>query len=149
MDLPTLIGCDLIPNNPNEIATPEVAVNFSYLVSISHLIPAYDSSAKIQLPIGRDLMPAHYVLDQKIGKPHEPYAQKLALGWVIVGEACLDGVHIPTNVNSMKTFLHPNGKPSTLEPCINKLQTLKSVSSKQRQVTINLHIQLKMRNSST
>ena len=74
---------------------------------------------KISLLIGRDLIPAHYVLDQKIGQPGQPYAQRLKLGWVVIGETCLDGQHVPRDVNSMKTHAYFNGRPTTLDPCDN------------------------------
>jgi hypothetical protein len=43
----------------------------------------------IQIFIGRDLIEAHVDHDQRIGPKDTSYAQTLALGWVIVGEACL------------------------------------------------------------
>jgi hypothetical protein len=49
-----------------------------------------------------------------------PLAQRLDLGWVIVGEACLDGVHKPKNITAFKTQIY-NGRPSLFEPCPNKL----------------------------
>ena len=52
--------------------------------------------------IGRDVTDAHYVKEQIIGKRGTPYAQKLALGWVIVGEACLGKTHKPDKVNVNK-----------------------------------------------
>ncbi|VDI26079.1 Hypothetical predicted protein [Mytilus galloprovincialis] len=67
-----------------------------------------------------DLMQAHHVLDQKIGKPYQPYAQRLKLGWIIVGESCLDGAHIPKDASVLKTFIDVNGKSSVLEPCSSK-----------------------------
>ncbi|CAC5374701.1 unnamed protein product [Mytilus coruscus] len=90
LELPTLIECDMIPNNRNEIPTCDVAANYQHLASIAQFIPPLDAEAKILLLIGRDLMQAHHVLDQKIGKPYQPYAQRLKLGWIIVGESCLD-----------------------------------------------------------
>ncbi|CAC5374797.1 unnamed protein product [Mytilus coruscus] len=119
LELPTLIECDMIPNNRNEIPTCDVAANYQHLASIAQFIPPLDAEAKILLLIGRDLMQAHHVLDQKIGKPYQPYAQRLKLGWIIVGESCLDGAHIPKDAIVLKTFIHVNGKSSVLEPCSN------------------------------
>lgn len=45
---------------------------------------------------------AHQVHDQIRGKPSEPYAQQLPLGWVIIREVCLDGMHTPTSNVDMK-----------------------------------------------
>ncbi|CAG2256000.1 unnamed protein product [Mytilus edulis] len=120
LELPTLIECDMIPNNRNEIPTCDVAAYYQHLASIAQFIPPLDAEAKILLLIGRDLMQAHHVLDQKIGKPYQPYAQRLKLGWIIVGESCLDGAHIPKDASVLKTFIDVNGKSSVLEPCSSK-----------------------------
>ncbi|CAC5376973.1 unnamed protein product [Mytilus coruscus] len=119
LELPTLIECDMIPNNRNEISTCDVAANYQHLASIAQFIPPLDAEAKILFLIGRDLMQAHHVLDQKIGKPYQPY-ERLKLGWIIVGESCLDGAHIPKDASVLKTFIHVNGKSSVLEPCSSK-----------------------------
>ena len=98
LEMPTLIECDTIPNNPSEIPTPEVARNYPHLTDIADSIPPLDPNSSILL-IGRDVLPAHYVLSQKIGKQDQPYAQLLQLGWAIIGESCLDGVHGQSSVN--------------------------------------------------
>ncbi|CAG2207700.1 unnamed protein product [Mytilus edulis] len=121
LELPTLIECAMIPNNRNEIPTCDVAANYQHLAPIAQFIPPLDAEAKILLLIGRDLMQAHHVLDQKIGKPYQPYAQRLKLGWIIVGESCLSGAHIPKDASVLKTFIDVNGKSSVLEPCSSKL----------------------------
>jgi len=37
---------------------------------------------------------------KEVDGPHDaPYAQKLDVGWVIVGNICLGGVHKPATVN--------------------------------------------------
>ena len=115
LNIPSLIECDLIPNNRHEIPTQNIAKNFEHLVDIAHMIPPIDDSAQIQLLLGRDILEAHHIMDQRLGQPHEPIGQRLKLGWVIVGESCLDGVH----VSSMKTFVQNNGRPSSMEPCEN------------------------------
>ncbi|CAC5400192.1 unnamed protein product [Mytilus coruscus] len=115
----------MIPNNRNEIPTCDVAANYQHLASIAQFIPPLDAEAKIIL-IGRDLMQAHHVLDQKIGKPYQPYAQRLKLGWIIVGESCLDGAHVPKDASVLKTFIHVNGKSSVLEPCSNHIDEVPS-----------------------
>ncbi|CAG2255991.1 unnamed protein product [Mytilus edulis] len=115
-----LIECDMIPNNRNEIPTCDVAANYQHLASIAQFIPPLDAEAKILLLIGRDLMQAHHVLDQRLAKPYQPYAQRLKLGWIIVGESCLDGAHIPKDASVLKTFIDVHGKSSVLEPCSSK-----------------------------
>ncbi|XP_052799499.1 uncharacterized protein LOC128231119 [Mya arenaria] len=119
LELPILTECDLIPDNRREIPTPEVAANHTHLRCIAESIPPLDNEAEILLLIGRDLMPAHYILDQRLGCENQPFAQKLRLGWVIIGECCLDGNHVPQDLNSMKTFINRNGRPSLMEPCEN------------------------------
>jgi hypothetical protein len=44
-----------------------------------------------------------------IGKQDQPYAQLLQLGWAIIGESCLDGVHGQSSVNVLKTMLKGRG----------------------------------------
>lgn len=70
------------------------------------------------LLIGRDLIEAHHVLDQRIGPPSSPYAQKLPLGWTIIVETCLDKVNRPNAVNVMKTNLTGDGRASLFNPCL-------------------------------
>ena len=83
------------------------------------MIPEIDYSANILVLIGRDLLKAHHVLDQRIGRENEPYAQRLSLGWVIIGEACLGLVHQTSHVNVNKTNILYNGRESIFEPCQN------------------------------
>lgn len=70
--------------------------------------------------IGRDLTEAHHVYEQCIGPRSSPFAQRLNLGWVIVGDVCLGTTHAPDNrVNVNKTCILNNGRPSTFELCQN------------------------------
>ena len=64
--LPPIVECDEIPDNRNEIATPDLAKQFPHLSGIASCIPELDPQAKILLLIGRDLIVAHHVLDQRI-----------------------------------------------------------------------------------
>lgn len=52
-------------------------------------IPNIGEEAPIHLLIGRDLGEAHHVQEQRTGPIRTQCAQRLTLGWVIVGEACL------------------------------------------------------------
>ena len=117
LNLPLLTECDMIPDNRHEIPTRDVALRYDHLVDVADKFPPLDDKAKILLLLGRDVIPAHYVLDQRLGNDGEPFAQRLKLGWVIVGETCLDGSHVPRSINAMKTFVQPNGRHSLLEPC--------------------------------
>jgi hypothetical protein len=90
LDLPPLIECDQIPDERLEILTPEVADCHAHLSKISHLIPQARPDLPVGILIGRDLPEAHHVLDQIIGPPMTPFAQRLPLGWVIIGDVCLN-----------------------------------------------------------
>lgn len=120
--LPTLIECSQIPNIRDEIPTSEVAMYHSHLQDIAPCIPDIDEEADILLLIGRDLIDVHYVLEQKIGPPGSPYAQRLGLGWVVIGEVCLGKVHRPESVNVNKTYLVGKERTSVCQPCPNKIR---------------------------
>ncbi|XP_075707313.1 uncharacterized protein LOC142741872 [Rhinoderma darwinii] len=119
LPLPTILECNQIPDNRSEIPTPEVAAHQPHLKRIEHLIPKLDPEAQIVLLLGRDILRVHKVRQQINGPHNAPYAQRLDLGWVVVGEVCLGGVHKPTTVNSMLTSTLENGRPSLLRPCEN------------------------------
>ncbi len=119
--LPSLIECNLIPNNRTEIPTPEAAQYHSHLRSVASKIPSLDPKAKILLLLGRDLIQAHKVMEQCNGPQHAPFAQRLALGWVIVGDICLNGAHKPSTVDVFKTHILGNGRPSHMSPCPNSM----------------------------
>ena len=118
--LPPLIECDSIPNNRNEIPTPEAASHHPHLKAIAHMIPPLDRSAEILLLLGRDVIQAHKVRSQLNGPHNAPYAQRLDLGWVIVGDVCLGGAHKPA-INAYKTSILDNGRPSYLTPCESRI----------------------------
>ncbi|KAK3082658.1 hypothetical protein FSP39_001646 [Pinctada imbricata] len=127
LDLPYVIECDSIPSNRNEIPTPEVADSYEHLQDISDFIPPLNDDAPISILIGRDLLCVHQVMDQKVGlSPHEPFAQRLNLGWVIIGEACLDKHQKHSKVNVLKTLAIPeSGKQlcaSVFYPCEYNIQ---------------------------
>ena len=111
LKFPTLLECDQIPNDRNEIPTPDVAQHHTHLKDIAKHIPPLDNYANILLLLGRDIPEAHHVLDQRIGMLGSPYAHKLRLGWIIIGEACLGKTHQPDIVNVNKTRLLRDGRP--------------------------------------
>ena len=112
LNVPYLTECPDIPDNREEIPTPQVALHHAHLVDIADFIPPIDSRSDMLLLIGRDMPEAHHVLDQRIGPVGSPYAQKLPFGWVIIGEACLG-----KNINVNKINLLENGRTSYFEPC--------------------------------
>ncbi|XP_037609979.1 uncharacterized protein LOC119478948 [Sebastes umbrosus] len=126
--LPTLIECDQLPDNRAEIPTPAAAMYHAHLKSLATKIPPLDPKAEILLLLGRDIIQAHKVLEQRNGPLHAPFAQRLALGWVIVGEVCLDGAHRPSPVNTFRTYILDNGRASLMSPCPNKINVKESFS---------------------
>jgi hypothetical protein len=120
--LPTVMECDNVPDIRNEIPHPEVAKAYPHLRDIADYIPPLCDKADILLLIGRDLPDAHHVLDQCTGGPGDPFGQKLHLGWVVIGETCLGGVHISNVVNVSKTQMLRDGRPTVMTPCPNDLQ---------------------------
>ena len=120
--LPSLIECNEIPNNRAEIPTPNVALHHPHLKSIAHLIPELDPDAPILLLLGRDIIRVHKVRKQVNG-PHDlPYAQKLDLGWVVIGNVCLGNVHTPLTVSAFYTNIGERQRPTLFEPCPNVFQ---------------------------
>ena len=126
--LPTLIECDQLPDNRAEIPTPAAAQYHSHLKSLASKIPPLDPKAKILLLLGRDIIQAHKVLEQRNGPPHAPFAQRLALGWVIIGDVCINGAHKPSPVDTFRTYILENGRSSMMSPCLNKINVRESSS---------------------
>lgn len=119
LPLPSLLECNEIPNNRSEIPTPNAAFNHPHLRSLAHLIPEHDSKAQIMLLLGRDIIRVHKVRQQVNGPHDAPYAQRLDLGWVIVGNVCLGNVHKPDSVTTLYTNMMERGRPTIFEPCPN------------------------------
>lgn len=98
--LPTLIECDGVPGDKEEIPTPDIALQYPHLQDIADEIPPFDSQAEVQLLIGRDAPELLKVRAFKNGPKGTPWAQKLSLGWTISGQACLDltdeAIHVRT-----------------------------------------------------
>ena len=117
--LPTVIECTAIPDNKNEIPTPDIARAYPHLRPIAEYIPEIDESADILLLIGRDAPPLHKVRESRNGRGNMPWAQRLELGWVFLGNACLDGVHQPITPSTFATNIE---RASIFEPCPNKFE---------------------------
>lgn len=120
LDLPPLIECNEIMSNRSEIPSPEVAHSHAHLRSVAPSIPEIDPEAQILILLGRDLIRVHKVRKQINGPHNAPFAQRLDLGWVIVGEVCIDRAHKPT-ISVFKTNVLQNGRPSFLMPCQNHI----------------------------
>lgn len=115
-----------IPNVRGEIPSPAVARHHAHLADIADNIPEIDNAAPVVLLIGRDLPEAHHVLEQTTGPRNSPYAQKLSLGWVVIGETCLNKFHRPDTVVVNKTYLMQNGRLSICKPCPNNFEIKES-----------------------
>ncbi|XP_061432402.1 uncharacterized protein LOC133358195 isoform X1 [Lethenteron reissneri] len=117
--LPTVTECNEIPDDRSEIPTPEVARHHPHLEPIAKFIPPLDHAAQILLLLGRDMLRVHKVRDQRNGPHDAPYAQRLDLGWVIVGDVCLDGTHKSDRISTFRTSVLTNGRTSLFKPCPN------------------------------
>ncbi|XP_067282638.1 uncharacterized protein [Pseudorasbora parva] len=128
--LPTLIECNSMPDNRDEIPSAVAALHHSHLKVIVDKIPPIDPNAEILLLLGRDIIRAHKVRKQLNGPHDAPYAQKLDLGWVIVGNVCLGKCHKPSSVDCMRTHILENGRPSYFRPCNNHIVLKESFGEK-------------------
>lgn len=117
LTLSKVIECDDIPNDKLEIPTPDLAMAHKHLTDIAPFIPDLDETAEILLLIDRDTTEAHHVTDQRIGPPSAPFAQKLYLGWTIIGEVCLGRCHKPEKITVNKSHMLSNGQSSICTPC--------------------------------
>ena len=122
MRLPVLVECNDIPNDKSEIVIPDIVSGIPHLKQLESVIPPFDTKVDIQLLIGRDLVEAHQVLQQITGPESTPFAQRLRLGWVVVGEVCLGTLHKPDNISVLKTRLLSDGRCTIFDPCENSLQ---------------------------
>lgn len=127
--LPSLIECDDIPNNREEIPTPEVALHHAHLRSVARFIPDIDPQAPIMLLLGRDIIRVHKVREQVNGSHNLPYAQKLDLGWVIVGNVCLGKVHRPLTISTFHTNTIELQRPTLFDACPNVFHVKEKFSS--------------------
>ncbi|XP_069610796.1 uncharacterized protein [Ranitomeya imitator] len=115
--LPALIECNDMPDERDEIPTPEAACHHPHLRHLASEIPPMDMNAEILILLGRDVLRMHKVRQQCNGPDNAPYAQRLDLGWVIVGDVCLDRMHHADCVSSFKTYVLSNGRPTCFRPC--------------------------------
>lgn len=67
--------------------------------------------------LGRDVIRLHKVHKHANGPSDAPYAQKLNLGWVMVGNVCLGSVHNPLSVNTFSLEALEQDCPTIFKPC--------------------------------
>ena len=133
LNIPTIIECDDIPNNRQEIPTPEVANAYPHLSEIASELHPLEKDMEILLLIGRDLGEAHHGLEQRIGLPRSPYAQKIDFGWVVIGDVCLGRTHRPDTVVANKVTVLPNGRITLCDPCPCNVVVKKKLTSEETQ----------------
>lgn len=93
-----------------------MAPHHPHLLKIAKHIPEVDPTAVILMLLGRDIIRVHKVREQ-VNRPHNAsFAQRLDLGWVLVGDVCLGTIHKPM-VNTFKITVIENGQPSIFQPC--------------------------------
>ena len=119
--LPILTECSAIPDSREEIPTPAVARAHPHLEAIAEKIPELDPEAEILPLVGRDAPPLHKIHDSRNGPRNAPWAQRLDLGWVVLGNVCMDDAYKATEVSSYRTQVLDNGRPSFLLSCSNWL----------------------------
>ena len=100
---PTLYECNNIPGDVSEIPTPEVAAAFDHLKPIASMLPPLKEDAEIGILLGRDAPQFHKVRDVINGADDQPWAHRLDLGWVVIGEVGLpvSGTHIRTDISHL------------------------------------------------
>ena len=126
--LPTLTECDEIPNNREEIPTPEVARAHPHLFQIANKIPTLDKEAEVLLLVGRDIPALHKIHESHNWPRNVPWSQRLDLGWVVLGKTCLNGAHKPVEISTFKTQVLYNGQPSLFIPCPNRFYLKHDIS---------------------
>lgn len=144
LSLPTLIECDMLPDDRTEIPSPDVAQHYPHLRPILNKIPSVDPDAPILLLLGRDILRVHKVREQLNGPNDTPYAQRLDLGWVIVGEVCLGTAHRPLSVNVYRTHVHSNGRTSYLTPCPKQIQVKECIGEIPKHLTMSSEYDVKL-----
>ena len=82
--------CKHIPDNYSDIPIPEIVQAYTHLTPIVNQFDPVEPSVPIALLIGRDVLQVHKVREEIEGSANTPYAQRLNLGWVIIGECCLE-----------------------------------------------------------
>lgn len=74
-----------------------------------------DCEAEILLLVRRDGIDAQHVMEQVIGPPNSPFAQRLTSGWAIIGDMCIGRNHSPDKMDSCKTYLSTDGREMMLQ----------------------------------
>lgn len=111
-----------MPDDRSEIHTPKAIKHLSHLKHITQLIPDLEPDAQILLLLAWDILQVK-VRDKCNGSNNDPYAQRLDLGGVIVGEVCRDAAHKPKGVSTYGLMLEwppLSLQPMSLPPCFER-----------------------------
>ena len=85
IDLPKLYTRDQIPARKEQIPRPETAQAWKRLRPIASKIPAYYQDLKVGLLIGNNCVQAIKPREVIPGRPRDPYAIRITLGWGFIG----------------------------------------------------------------
>ena len=111
VSLPSLLECGSMVNDRGEIADPTKFCFHPHLAPVAKIMPEIEPDAEMGLLIGRDIPQLHKVLDTINGPPDSPWGESLEIGWVVMGDMCLDpqpqyGAHV------LKTHVNQSLSPS-------------------------------------
>jgi hypothetical protein len=108
--LPPTYSKAYIPTNKNHIPTSDSIQHWDHLSRLRGKLPTLQD-CEVGLLIGFNCPEALAPLEVILGKPTEPYAQKTALGWCIVGQT--------SSTESSATLMHvPSCVPQTSNAAI-------------------------------
>ena len=96
------------------------------------------TNRQILLLIGRDVPPLHKVHESCNGSRNAPWGQRLDLGWVVLGNTCLNGAHNPEQISTCKTQVLHNSRPSLFVPCPNRFHVKFDTNQAHPSLTANL-----------
>lgn len=85
-------------------------------------VPTIMEDDKIEFLIGRYVITAHHVLDQRLGEGDFLIGQRLPLGQVIIGQVCMTNLHYSNLIKVNKTSVLQNRRTSLFKPCDSKFQ---------------------------
>jgi len=88
IEVPTVFTRDHIPANRSQIPKPEVAQQWDHLKEVAAQMPPYQSQAEVAILLGNNVPRAIRPREIIAGNDDFLYAQRLALGWGIIGVVC-------------------------------------------------------------
>lgn len=86
---------DFIIESFDGLFTIDVENQYPHLTEIACHFPPINDRAEVFFLISRDLPEPQHMQSRIIGQKGTPLAQKLALGWTLVGKICFGKVHRP------------------------------------------------------